>query len=168
MAKESSSKSVLGTPLLKDELDIVIPMTRNLDFLEMWRPFIQPYDLFIVQDGDPSRTIKADDDCFVAKDPSAFGKLVKPLERNKRYVDAVPTIPKGSLFPMCGMNLTFDCELIGTAMYFGRMGDGQPIENDDMWAGWCTKNVGNLRSLEIGSYDWDCLTSGTARPATLL
>ncbi|RWW77248.1 hypothetical protein BHE74_00014618 [Ensete ventricosum] len=61
MAKESSSKSVLGTPLLKDELDIVIPMTRNLDFLEMWRPFIQPYDLFIVQDGDPSRTIKVPD-----------------------------------------------------------------------------------------------------------
>ena len=50
------------------------------------------------------------------------------------------TIPKGTLFPMCGMNLTFDRELIGPAMYFGLMGDGQPIGRyDDMWAGWCMK-----------------------------
>jgi reversibly glycosylated polypeptide/UDP-arabinopyranose mutase len=49
------------TPLLKDELDIVIPTIRNLDFLEMWRPFFQPYHLIIVQDGDPSKTIKVPD-----------------------------------------------------------------------------------------------------------
>ncbi|KAA3475769.1 alpha-1,4-glucan-protein synthase [UDP-forming] 2-like [Gossypium australe] len=240
--------------LLKDELDIVIPTIRNLDFLEMWRPFFQPYHLIIVQDGDPSKAIKVpegfdyelynrndinrilgpkascisfkdsacrcfgymvskkkyiytiDDDCFVAKDPSgkdinaleqhiknllspstpfffntlydpyragadfvrgypfslregvptavshglwlnipdydAPTQLVKPLERNTRYVDAVMTIPKGTLFPMCGMNLAFDRELIGPAMYFGLMGDGQPIGRyDDMWAGWCTKVI---------------------------
>lgn len=46
---------------LKDDLDIVIPTIRNLDFLEMWRPFFQPYHLIIVQDGDPSRTIKVPD-----------------------------------------------------------------------------------------------------------
>lgn len=46
------------TPLLKDELDIVIPTIRNLDFLEMWRPFFEKYHLIIVQDGDPSKTIK--------------------------------------------------------------------------------------------------------------
>jgi reversibly glycosylated polypeptide/UDP-arabinopyranose mutase len=57
-----------------------------------------------------------------------------------RYVDAILTIPKGTLFPMCGMNLAFDRELIGPAMYFGLMGDGQPIGRyDDMWAGWCIK-----------------------------
>lgn len=57
-----------------------------------------------------------------------------------RFVDAVMTIPKGTLFPMCGMNLGFNRELIGPAMYFGLMGDGQPIGRyDDMWAGWCTK-----------------------------
>ena len=50
--------SVPSTPLLKDELDIVIPTIRNLDFLEMWRPFFQPYHLIIVQDGDPTKTIK--------------------------------------------------------------------------------------------------------------
>ncbi|CAN6470733.1 unnamed protein product [Victoria cruziana] len=52
------------------------------------------------------------------------------------------TIPKGTLFPMCGMNLAFDRELIGPGMYFGLMGDGQPIGRyDDMWAGWCTKVI---------------------------
>ncbi|RZR90906.1 hypothetical protein BHM03_00018912 [Ensete ventricosum] len=57
--KESpSSSAVGGTPLLKDELDIVIPTIRNLDFLEMWRPFFQPYHLIVVQDGDPSKTIR--------------------------------------------------------------------------------------------------------------
>ena len=42
---------------LKDDLDIVIPTIRNLDFLEMWRPFFQPYHLIIVQDGDPTKVI---------------------------------------------------------------------------------------------------------------
>lgn len=61
---------------------------------------------------------------------------------SSRYVDAVMTIPKGTLFPMCGMNLAFDRELIGPAMYFGLMGDGQPIGRyDDMWAGWCAKVI---------------------------
>jgi reversibly glycosylated polypeptide/UDP-arabinopyranose mutase len=46
------------TPILKDELDIVIPTIRNLDFLEQWRPFFQQYHLIIVQDGDPSKVIK--------------------------------------------------------------------------------------------------------------
>ncbi|CAH1423156.1 unnamed protein product [Lactuca virosa] len=241
-------------PPLTDELDIVIPTIRNLDFLEQWRSFFQPYHLIIVQDGDPTKKIHVpegfdyelynrndinrilgpkascisfkdsacrcfgflvskkkyiftiDDDCFVAKDPSgqeinalaqhihnllspstpfffntlydpyregadfvrgypfslregvttaishglwlnipdydAPTQLVKPRERNTRYVDAVLTIPKGTLFPMCGMNLGFHRDLIGPAMYFGLMGDGQPIGRyDDMWAGWCAKVI---------------------------
>ncbi|KAK7856566.1 udp-arabinopyranose mutase 1 [Quercus suber] len=44
-----------------NELDIVIPTIRNLDFLEMWRPFLQPYHLIIVQDGDPAKVIKVPD-----------------------------------------------------------------------------------------------------------
>jgi reversibly glycosylated polypeptide/UDP-arabinopyranose mutase len=43
---------------LADQLDIVIPTIRNLDFLEQWRPFFQPYHLIIVQDGDPTKVIK--------------------------------------------------------------------------------------------------------------
>ncbi|MBA0753097.1 hypothetical protein Gogos_021998 [Gossypium gossypioides] len=233
----ATAPSAKLTPLLKDELDIVIPTIRNLDFLEMWRPFFEQYHFIIVQDGDPSKKIRVPDGfdyqlynrndvnrilgpkascisfkdsacrCFgylVAKDPSgkeinaleqhfknlltpstthffntlydpyregsdfvrgypfslregaptavshglwlnipdydAPTQLVKPLERNTRYVDAVMTVPKGTLFPMCGMNLAFDRELIGPAMYFGLMGDGQPIGRyDDMWAGWCMK-----------------------------
>ena len=53
--------AIKPTPLLKDELDIVIPTIRNLDFLEMWRPFFEQYHLIIVQDGDPSKTIKVPD-----------------------------------------------------------------------------------------------------------
>ncbi|KAL5080204.1 hypothetical protein RYX36_008625 [Vicia faba] len=49
---------------------------------------------------------------------------------SRRYVDAILTIPKGSLFPICGMNLVFDRELIGPAMYFNLMGDGNYI----VWA----------------------------------
>lgn len=49
------------SPPLKDELDIVIPTIRNLDFLEMWRPFFQHYHLIIVQDGDPTKTIRVPD-----------------------------------------------------------------------------------------------------------
>lgn len=69
-----------------------------------------------------------------------------------RYVDAVMTIPKGTLFPMCGMNLAFDRELIGPAMYFGLMGDGQPIGRyDDMWAGWCIKVLNSSTLLKRNS-----------------
>lgn len=32
-------------------------LCRNLDFLEEWRPFFQPYHLIIVQDGDPTKKI---------------------------------------------------------------------------------------------------------------
>jgi hypothetical protein len=67
-------------------------------------------------------------------------------------VDAVLTIPKGTLFPMCGMNLAFDRDLIGPAMYFGLMGDGQPIGRyDDMWAGWCIKVPFSLPFLTLHS-----------------
>ncbi len=38
---------------LVDELDIVIPTIRNLDFLEMWRPFFEKYHLIIVQGNNP-------------------------------------------------------------------------------------------------------------------
>ncbi|KAH1031451.1 hypothetical protein J1N35_043625 [Gossypium stocksii] len=69
-------------------------------------------------------------------------QLVKPLEINTRYVDAVMTVPKGTLFPMYGMNLAFNRELIGPTMYFRLMGDGQMIgQYDDMWVGWCMKVI---------------------------
>ena len=58
------------------------------------------------------------------------------ISNSHRYVDAVMTIPK----PMCAMNLAFNRELIGPAIYFALMGNGQPIGRyDDMWAGWCVE-----------------------------
>lgn len=52
-----------GGPLpdLHNELDIVIPTIRNLDFLEMWRPFFAKYHIIIVQDGDPAREVRVPD-----------------------------------------------------------------------------------------------------------
>lgn len=49
-----------GGPLpdLRKDLDIVIPTIRNLEFLEMWRPFFEKYHMIIIQDGDPSRTVQ--------------------------------------------------------------------------------------------------------------
>ncbi|KAJ8536333.1 hypothetical protein K7X08_034734 [Anisodus acutangulus] len=191
MARAPASVSPASTPLLKDELDIVIPTIINLDFLEMWRSFFQPYHLIIVQDGDPSKVIKVpegfdyelynrndinkilgpkascisfkdsacrcfgymvskkkyiytiDDDCFVAKDPT--GKEINALEQHiKNLLSPSSPFFFNTLGPSspCGMNLAFDRELIGPAMYFGLMGDGQPIwRYDDMWAGWCTKVI---------------------------
>ena len=69
-------------------------------------------------------------------------QMVKPNWRNTKYVDIVQTIPYDTLFPMCGMNLAFNRELIGPAMYFGLMGEGYPWGRyDDMWAGWCAKTI---------------------------
>ena len=51
---------------------------------------------------------------------------------------------------MCGMNLAFNRDLIGPAMYFGLMGDGQPIGRyDDMWAGWCVKVICDHLALGV-------------------
>ena len=86
----------------------------------------------------------------------AFGLMFVLLNVNfisHRYVDAVLTIPKGTLFPTCGMNLAFDRELIGPAIYFGPMGDGQPIGRyDDVWAGWCAKVILLSVSFDLFCY----------------
>ena len=58
----STRASVANIPApLSDQLDIVIPTIRNLDFLEMWRPFFEQYHIIIVQDGDPTKVIKVPD-----------------------------------------------------------------------------------------------------------
>ena len=82
------------------------------------------------------------------------------------------TIPKGTLFPLCGMNLAFNRELIGPAMYFGLMGDGQPIGRyDDMWAGWCCKvffryrdPIVRMQSMHVFSHPETYNTSTTFSP----
>lgn len=59
---------------------------------------------------------------------------------------------------MCGMNLAFDRALIGPAMWFGLMGEGQPLGRyDDLFAGWCAKVVCDHLGLGVKSgkpYVW--------------
>ncbi len=53
--------------------------------------------------------------------------MVKPLERNTRYVDATLTVPKNVLYSMSNLNVAFDRELSGPAMFTGLnwcVGDG--------------------------------------------
>ena len=38
---------------------------RNLEFLEMWRPFFEKYHMIIIQDGDPSRTVNVPEGCVM-------------------------------------------------------------------------------------------------------
>jgi reversibly glycosylated polypeptide/UDP-arabinopyranose mutase len=65
--------------------------------------------------------------------------LVKPLERNTRYVDAALTVPKGVLYPMSSINLAFDREAIGASMYSCLSILEQPAV--EMWSGWCAKVI---------------------------
>lgn len=89
---------------LHDELDIVIPTIRSLDFLEMWRPFFEKYHLIVIQDGDPNRTVRVPDgfdyelytrrdierilgdkaSCISFKDSACrcFGFMVRPVVPN--------------------------------------------------------------------------------------
>lgn len=73
-----------GGPLpdLVKDLDIVIPTIRNLEFLEMWRPFFEKYHMIIIQDGDPSRTVKVPEGCastVCTSLPPASGRAVNNL-----------------------------------------------------------------------------------------
>eukprot|EP00413_Alexandrium_margalefii_P026276 CAMPEP_0204575182 /NCGR_PEP_ID=MMETSP0661-20131031/41026_1 /ASSEMBLY_ACC=CAM_ASM_000606 /TAXON_ID=109239 /ORGANISM="Alexandrium margalefi, Strain AMGDE01CS-322" /LENGTH=736 /DNA_ID=CAMNT_0051583775 /DNA_START=116 /DNA_END=2326 /DNA_ORIENTATION=- len=85
-------------------------------------------------------------------DYDAPTQLLKPLERNRRYVDATITVPTGALYPMCSMNLAFDRERIGPAIMQGLMGDGQPWGRyDDMFAGWASKVCADHLDLGVKS-----------------
>jgi reversibly glycosylated polypeptide / UDP-arabinopyranose mutase len=50
-------------------------------------------------------------------------------------------IPRGTLFPMCGMNLSFRPEAL-PLVYYLPMGQGQPYHRfADIWCGWILKKV---------------------------
>ena len=42
-------------------MDIVIPSIRDLDFLDVWRPFVEGFHLILVQDGDPDKFLRIPD-----------------------------------------------------------------------------------------------------------
>eukprot|EP00249_Psilotum_nudum_P025212 c29473_g1_i1 orf=195-1253(+) len=75
-------------------------------------------------------------------------RILKPGDRNNNFVDAVLTVPRASLFPMSGINIAFDKEIIGKAMFFGlvKLTGGNPFFSrydnlDDIWAGLCCKII---------------------------
>ncbi|CAF1441313.1 unnamed protein product [Adineta steineri] len=41
-----------------NDIDIVIPSIRDLDFLNEWKPFFEGFHLIIIQDGDPAKVLK--------------------------------------------------------------------------------------------------------------
>lgn len=75
-------------------------------------------------------------------DLDAVTQRSRPELRIRDEVPVVQTVPRGVQYSMCGMNLAFDRQLVGPAMYFGLMGAGQPWGRyDDLWAGWCSKVI---------------------------
>ena len=77
-------------------------------------------------------------------DYDAPTQLLKVHERNVAYVDMVQTVPHGTLYPLCSMNVAFDRDLIGPALMQGLMGEGMPWGRyDDMFSGWASKVIGD-------------------------
>lgn len=78
--------------------------------------------------------------------PDIDGTIQKSLDGILKWniPEFVQEVPKGVLYPMCGMNLFFRAE-IAPAMYFGLMGTQPNGESwgigrwDDMFAGWLSK-----------------------------
>lgn len=84
-----------------------------------------------------------------AADYDGITQVLKPRQRNSHVVDASITIPWGVHYSMSSLNLAFDRELIGPAMYEGIMGKGQPIGKfGDIFAGWISKTI--LDNLKFG------------------
>ena len=68
--------------------------------------------------------------------------MVKPNERITRYVDAVLTVPRGSLYSMSPPCLAFDRFLLGPALYFAPAQPGHPDGRSSVvFAGFCIKLI---------------------------
>ncbi|KAH7285015.1 hypothetical protein KP509_33G007800 [Ceratopteris richardii] len=93
-------------------------------------------------------------------DLDAPTRIVKPHLLNRSYVDAVLTVPKGSLLPMSSINLAFDRKYVGAAMFFGLRslsGSTRYAAFDDIWAGLCSKAICDHLGLGVKSglpYVW--------------
>ncbi|WOL16125.1 putative UDP-arabinopyranose mutase 2 [Canna indica] len=78
-------------------------------------------------------------------DYDAPTQIVKPNERNTRYVDAVMTVPIRAMMPMSGINIGFNREVLGPALVPGLrlVGEGKRRWEtvEDIWSGMCAKVV---------------------------
>lgn len=79
--------------------------------------------------------------------------VVKPNERNTRYVDAVLTVPLHAMMPISGINLGFNRELLGPAIIpgFRLAGEGKRRWEtmEDIWSGMCAKVVCDHLALGV-------------------
>ena len=48
----------LGNRPIHELMDIVVPSIRDLEFLEAWKPFIEKFNIIVIQDGDPTKLMK--------------------------------------------------------------------------------------------------------------
>lgn len=94
-------------------------------------------------------------------DLDAPTQALKPGLRNARYVDAVLTVPKGSMMPLSGINIAFNSELVGPALLpafrLAKEGKVRWETVEDIWSGMCVKVVCDHLKLGVKSglpYVW--------------
>ncbi|KAF8388529.1 hypothetical protein HHK36_027204 [Tetracentron sinense] len=94
-------------------------------------------------------------------DYDAPTQALKPGERNSRYVDAVLTVPLRAMMPMSGINVAFDREVVGPALFPGLRLAGEGKQRwetiEDIWCGMCAKVVCDHLGLGVKSglpYVW--------------
>lgn len=88
-------------------------------------------------------------------DYDAPTQLVKPQERNSRYVDAVLTVPVGAMMPVSGINMAFNREVLGPSIFPGLRLPGEGKQRwetvEDIWCGMCAKVVCDHLGLGVKS-----------------
>ncbi|XP_077229265.1 alpha-1,4-glucan-protein synthase family protein [Tasmannia lanceolata] len=94
-------------------------------------------------------------------DYDAPTQIVKPQNRNSRYVDAVLTVPVGVMMPLSGINVGFKREVVGPVMFPGFRLSGEGKKRcetlEDIWSGMCAKVVCDHLGLGVKSglpYVW--------------
>ncbi|KAL3838489.1 hypothetical protein ACJIZ3_023080 [Penstemon smallii] len=94
-------------------------------------------------------------------DYDAPTQALKPENRNSRYVDAVLTVPAGTMMPLSGINIGFNSELVGPALVpafrLAKEGKFRWETVEDIWSGMCVKVVCDHLKLGVKSgkpYVW--------------
>ncbi|KAJ4721482.1 Alpha-1,4-glucan-protein synthase [UDP-forming] [Melia azedarach] len=94
-------------------------------------------------------------------DYDAPTQALKPEHRNSHYVDAVMTVPTRALLPVSGINIAFNREVVGPALFPGlrlaREGKLRWETIEDIWCGMCAKVVCDHLGLGVKSglpYVW--------------
>ncbi|KAK9692171.1 hypothetical protein RND81_09G245600 [Saponaria officinalis] len=86
-------------------------------------------------------------------DLDAPTQALKPEQRNTRYVDAVLTVPAKAMMPLSGVNIGFNRELLGPALFPGlkltKEGKFRWETMEDVFSGMCAKVV--CDHLKVGA-----------------